>query len=386
MQIDSPYSQAATDTLDSQIRHNTVDNGNGLQCHVLEAGDPSNPCVLLLHGFPELAYSWRKVMVPLAEAGFHVLAPDQRGYGQTTGSDNRYDGDVASFRLFNLVRDAMGVAFAFGHAKVHCVVGHDFGSSVAAWCAVIRPDIFQSVVMMSAPFSGTPQAPVVNNTDHLLAGGRTGVAAIDHDALAALDPPRKHYQWYYSTEPANDNMWHSPQGLKDFLRAYYHHKSADWVDNKPYPLDGWSAEALAELPTYYVMHESAGMADTVSVEMPDARFIAANQWLPDAELAVYVDEYTRTGFQGGLNWYRCVTSGAHIAELQTFSGLTINTPSMYIAGASDWGVYQKPGEFESMQATACTAMSGCHLLDGAGHWVQQETPQEVTRLLLEFLR
>ena len=185
MQIESPYSRSATDTLDSRIRFNKIDNGNGLQCHVLEAGDPANPCVLLLHGFPELAYSWRKVMVPLAEAGFHVLAPDQRGYGQTTGSDNRYHGDVATFRLFNLVRDAMGVAFAFGHAQVHCVVGHDFGSSVAAWCAVIRPDIFQSVVMMSAPFSGTPQVPLAEQ-GITSAGVRTGVAAVDHDALAAL--------------------------------------------------------------------------------------------------------------------------------------------------------------------------------------------------------
>ena len=160
MQIDSLYSPAATDTLSTQIRFNKVDNGNGLQCHVLEAGDPANPCVLLLHGFPELAYSWRKVMLPLADAGFHVLAPDQRGYGQTTGSDNRFDGDVASFRLFNLVRDAMGVAFAFGHPQVHCVAGHDFGSSVAEWCAVIRPDLFKSVVMMSAPFAGTPSLPI----------------------------------------------------------------------------------------------------------------------------------------------------------------------------------------------------------------------------------
>jgi len=385
MQIDSPYSPAATKTLDERIHFNKIDNGNGLRCHVLEAGDPTKPCVLLLHGFPELAYSWRKVMLPLAEAGFHVLAPDQRGYGQTTGSDNRYHGDVASFRLFNLVRDAMGVAFAFGHENVRCVVGHDFGSAVAAWCAVIRPDIFQSVVMMSAPFSGTPQIPLIKNDTQSTAYARTGVAAIDHTALAELDPPRKHYQWYYSTEPANENMWHSPQGLHAFLRAYYHHKSADWADNQPRPLESWSADALSELPTYYVMHESAGMADTVAVEMPDAKVIADNQWLPDSELAVYVDEYTRTGFQGGLNWYRCVTSGNHIAELQTFSGLTIDNPSLFIAGASDWGIYQKPGEYESMQAGACPSMTGCHLLDGAGHWVQQEKPEDVSCLLLQFL-
>jgi pimeloyl-ACP methyl ester carboxylesterase len=381
MQIDSPYTQSATATLDDEIRFHRVDNGNGLQCHVLEAGDPANPCVLLLHGFPELAYSWRKVIMPLADAGYHVLAPDQRGYGQTTGSDNRFHGDVGSFRLFNLVRDAMGVAFAFGHSKVRCVAGHDFGSSVAAWCGVIRPDIFQTVAMMSAPFAGTPQVPVVNPGGD----GRTGVAAIDHAALAALNPPRKHYQWYYSTEPADENMRHCPQGLKSFLRAYYHHKSADWENNKPFALGSWSADALAQLPTYYVMHESQGMAETVAVEMPDEKMVGANQWLPDNELAVYVEEYARTGFQGGLNWYRCVTSGDYIRELETFCGLTIDVPSLYIAGASDWGIYQKPGEYEAMQKSACTAMRGCHLLDGAGHWVQQEQPQEVTRLLLDFI-
>jgi len=381
MQIDSTYSPGTIDAMRGQVRFHKIDNGNGLQCHVLEAGDPSKPCVLLLHGFPELAYSWRRVILPLAEAGYHVLAPDQRGYGRTTGSDNRFNGDVASFRLFNLVRDAMGVAFAFDHAQVHCVVGHDFGSSVAAWCAVIRPDLFRSVVMMSAPFAGTPSLPILRAA----AEAHSGVAAIDHASLASLDPPRKHYQWYYSTEEANENMWHSPQGLSDFLRAYYHHKSADWAANLPRPLGSWSAGSLAQLPSYYVMHESVGMAETVAAEMPDADTIAANQWLPDSELSVYVDEYTRTGFQGGLNWYRCVTSGDYAAELQTFSGLTIDRPSMYIAGASDWGIYQKPGEYEAMQSTACTSMSGCHLIEGAGHWVQQEKPQEVSQLLLEFL-
>jgi alpha-beta hydrolase superfamily lysophospholipase len=110
-----------------------VENVNGLRMHVLEAGTPGRPCLLLLHGFPELAYSWRKVMGPLAAAGFHVVAPDQRGYGRTTGWDRSYDGDVASFRLFNLVRDALGLLAALGYRSVAAVIGHDFGSPVAAW-------------------------------------------------------------------------------------------------------------------------------------------------------------------------------------------------------------------------------------------------------------
>jgi pimeloyl-ACP methyl ester carboxylesterase len=285
------------------IRSRIVEGINGLSMHVLEAGFESKgrPCVLLLHGFPELAFSWRKVMPALAEAGYHVIAPDQRGYGRTTGWDARYEGDLNSFRLTNLVRDALGLVSAFGYRSVASVVGHDFGSSVAAWCALIRPDVFRSVVLMSAPFAGAPQLafdtadapPQLKREDPV------------HRELAALPRPRKHYHWYYSTREANADMWHAPQGVHDFLRAYFHHKSADWKDNKPYPLQSWSAGELAKLPTYYVMDLASNMAETVAAEMPSAEAIAANQWLPDRELAFYSAEYERTGFQGGLQWYRC---------------------------------------------------------------------------------
>ena len=237
--------------------------------------------MLLLHGFPELAYSWRKVMPVLAEAGYHVIAPDQRGYGRTTGWDPDYDGDLASFRLTNLVRDALGLVSAFGYRSVDAVIGHDFGSSVAAWCALIRPDVFRSVVMMSAPFGGPPSLPF--NTVH-----EPAKPADDpiHRDLAALPRPRKHYQWYYSTREANDDMHRAPQGVHDFLRAYYHHKSADWKDNKPYPLKSWTADEIAKLPTYYVMDLAKDMAATVAEEMPSAAEIAANKWLPDSELGL----------------------------------------------------------------------------------------------------
>src|SRR5438309_584599 len=170
--------------LPGSIRSRYVENINGLRMHVLEAGfeQRGRPCVLLLHGFPELAYSWRKVMVPLASAGFHVVAPDQRGYGRTTGWDAEYDGDLASFRLLNLVRDALGLVSALGYPSAAAVIGHDFGASVAAWCALVRPDVFRAVALMSAPFAGPPA---------LRAGPAAGGNI--HDALAKLDPPRKHY-------------------------------------------------------------------------------------------------------------------------------------------------------------------------------------------------
>src|SRR6202142_3272182 len=126
--------------LPSGIRSRFVEGINGLRLHVLEAGHETRgrPCVLLLHVFPELAYSWRKVMPALAEAGYHVIAPDQRGYGRTTGWDASFDGDLHSFRLLNLVRDALGLVSAFGCASADAVIGQDFGSPLAAWGGRVR--------------------------------------------------------------------------------------------------------------------------------------------------------------------------------------------------------------------------------------------------------
>ena len=143
------------------IRSRFVPGVNGLRVHLLEAGfaERGRPAILLLHGFPELAYSWRKIMPSLAAAGFHVVAPDQRGYGRTAGWSADYDGDLHPFSILNAVRDALGLVSALGHATVAAVVGHDFGASVAAWCALVRPDVFQSVALMSAPFAGPPSLP-----------------------------------------------------------------------------------------------------------------------------------------------------------------------------------------------------------------------------------
>jgi pimeloyl-ACP methyl ester carboxylesterase len=366
------------------VRSRFVDQVNGLRMHLLEAGHEhaGRPCVLLLHGFPEIAYSWRKVMVPLAEAGYHVVAPDQRGYGRTTGWDGDYDGDVGSFRMLNLVRDALALVFALGYRSVAAVFGHDFGSPVAAWCALIRPDVFRSVVLMSAPFAGAPELPFAT------AGKPATASAVPdiHKALAALPHPRKHYQWYYSTREANGDMWRCPQGVHAFLRAYFHMKSADWAGNKPFRLESWSAGELAKMPTYYIMERDQGMAQTVAPEMPTPAQIAACRWLPEKELAVYSAEYERNGFQGGLQWYRCMTDLKYALEMQVLAGRTIDVPAMFISGRSDWGVYQVPGAVERMERSACTRMLGTHLLEGAGHWVQQEQPEEVSRLLIEFLR
>ena len=373
--------------LPAGIRSRLVHNINGLTMHVLEAGfeQKNRPCVLLLHGFPELAYSWRKIMLPLAAAGFHVLAPDQRGYGRTTGWSDDYDGDISAFRMLNLVKDALSLVYAFGYHSVNAVIGHDFGSPVAAYCALVRPDVFHSVVLMSAPFGGPP--PLLFDTINGNAANDTAPSSANiHNELAALERPRKHYQWYYSTRAANADMQHCPQGLHNFLRAYYHCKSSDWEQNQPFPLKSWSAGELAKMPTYYIMDLAKNMAETVATEMPSAAHIAACQWLTDDELRVYSTEFNRTGFQGGLQWYRCMTDSTYSAELQLFSDRTIDVPSCFIAGNKDWGIYQKPGDLEKMQNTVCTKMHGCYLVDNAGHWVQQEQPETVSRLITEFLQ
>lgn len=372
--------------LPAGIRSRIVPRINELSMHILEAGyeEAHRPCVVLLHGFPELAYSWRKVIVPLAAAGYHVIAPDQRGFGRTTGWDADYDGDLVPFRVRNLVLDVLALVFALGHRTVAAVAGHDSGARVAAYCTLIRPDVFRSAAIMSAPFAGPPALPFGTagdpnlDTDH-----RTGFDI--HEQLVALSRPRKHYQRYYMTREANDDMWGCPQGVTAFLRAYYHYKSADWAGNKPSPLKSWTADELAKMPTYYIMDRDLGMAETVAPYMPSEQQISACRWLSNAELQVYAEEYSRTGFQGGLQWYRCNNSAEQIQEMQLYSGRSIEVPACFIAGESDWGIYQKPGELEAMESTVCRRMLGRHIIAGAGHWVQQEKPEVVVELLKKLL-
>jgi len=381
-----PYGNS---TIPAGIRSRLVANVNGLTAHMLEAGyeTQGRPAVLLLHGFPELAYSWRKVMLPLASAGYHVIAPDQRGYGRTTGWDGSYDADPDPFRILNMVRDAMGLVYALGYREVAMVAGHDAGAPVAAWASLIRPDVFRSVTILSSPFEGPPSMPF--NTANGVAAPRPAPTDDELDSeLAKLNPPRKYYQNYQRTRGANANMLHAPQGLHAFFRAYYHYKSADWKGNRPHPLKARSAEEMAQIPTYYVMEKDKGMAETVAPMMPSPAEIAACTWLTEAEVDVYATEYARTEFAGALQGYR-VRRGSDPksqAEMRTFSGRSIDVPSMFIAGKSDWGVYQTPGAVDRMRTTACTQMVGFHLVDGAGHWVQQEQPEQVSALLTGFLR
>jgi pimeloyl-ACP methyl ester carboxylesterase len=376
-----PLNQAV---LPPGIRSRFVDGVNGLRMHVLEAGydTPGRPGILLIHGFPELAYSWRKIMAPLAAAGYHVFAPDMRGYGRTSPTPVDYDADLRPFGTVNRIKDMLALVSAMGHRSLPAVFGHDMGSPLAGWCALARPDVFRSVVMMSAPFGGAPALPFNTANTRPVSATPANPNAI-YDELAKLTPPRKHYQRYYQTREANANMWKPPQGLLAFFRAYYHAKSADWKQNNPQPLAGRTAAEWAKLPRYYVMDLDKGMAEQVATDMPATAEIAANKWLPDAELAVYAEEYGRTGFQGGLNGYRGAPGGD---DLQLFAGKTLDVPSSFISGKQDWGTYQNPGSLERLEKQITTKYRGTHLLDGAGHWVQQEQSAALTALLLEFVK
>ena len=381
-QASNPDVAYGATTIPAGIRSRLVPNVNGITMHALEAGyDGTRPAVLLLHGFPELAYSWRHVMLPLAKAGYHVIAPDLRGYGRSGGSDVKFDDDLAPFSTLNRVRDMIALVASLGHTNVAAVVGHDFGSPTAGWCALTRPDFFRSLVMMSAPFGGAPALP---RPAPVAPVAPVAPARSLDEELAALPAPRKHYQTYYTTREANENMWHPPQGVHNFLRAYYHMKSADWAANTPFPLANNSAAEMAKLPRYYVMDLDKGMAESVASEMPSAAAVANCKWLTDEELRVYSGEYGRTGFQGGLQSYRVGRVPRLSAELQLFAGRTVDVRALFLSGKSDWGVYQRAGSLDGMKR-ACPKLEGIELIDGAGHWVQQEQAAKVAERLTRFL-
>ena len=352
-----------------------TNDASELSYHIIEAGSAGRPLMLLLHGFPEIAYSWRKVMPGFADAGYYVVAVDQRGYGRTTGWDTSSfeDVDLRTFSVTNLVRDMVVLVHAIGYHEVHCVVGHDFGSVTASLCALARPDLFRRVVLISHPFKGAPKLPEADRSQE------NSMPDIHHD-LANLPEPRKHYKKYYSTAAANIDM--SPRkGLQEFLRGYFYLKSADWSGNDPKPLKSWTATELAKMPYYYIMPLNAGMRDVVAKQDDSVNL----SWLTHSELAVYTEEYDRTGFQGGLNWYRVQTDPSRLRDLDVFAGKKIEVPCLFVTGTKDWGTYQEPGVVENM-GQVCTDYRGSIMIEGAGHWVQQEQPQQVVSTILRFSR
>jgi len=364
------------DLLDPIIKSDKVEISTGLNVHYLEASKNNynvseKPTALLLHGFPELSFSWRKIIPVLAKEGFRVIAPDMRGYGLTTGGNKHYSEDISEYRLLSLATDILSLLSALKIKKIDLLVGHDAGSSVAGLSALIRPDIFKSVVMMSAPYTGAPKIE-----SNLLYEDPI------HKDLKNLNPPRKHYQWYYSTPEANADMHLDKRSLHKFLRAYYHMKSADWKENNPYELGKWTAQNIAKMPEYYIMKLDHTMVEAVMSEFPKNN--SYENWLNDIELEVYTNSFFKNSFQPALNWYRCMTSPFQNSDLRVFSNKKIEVPSCFIAGEKDWGIFQKPGALDIMENDLCINYCGRHILKNAGHWVQQENPDDVSKTLLNF--
>ena len=335
--------------LPAGVRSRFVPDINGLRVHILEAGfaPATGPACCCCTGFPNWripgAGSCRRWPMP----GYHVVAPDLRGYGRTTGWHADYDSeaDLRSFRLLNAVRDQLGLVHALGRRSVAAVVGHDFGSPVAAWCALVRPDVFRSVALMSAPFEGPPDLPCSPTVARATSMRRWRAAATAQAlSVVLLDAARQRRHVAL------------PAGRARIPARLLPPQERRLAAEQAVPSAGWTAEELAKMPTYYIMDLGETMAETVAHEMPSAAEIAACRWLPDNELAVYAAEYQRNGFARRFAMVSPRHNGARHAELQLFAGRTIDVPSMFIAGSSDWGTYQRPGAFERMQEHACTQM------------------------------
>ncbi|KAH0161159.1 alpha/beta-hydrolase, partial [Aureobasidium melanogenum] len=330
-------------------------------------------------------------MPALAAQGYYVVAPDQRGYGRTTGWDTRpfQEVDLNQFTMTNLVRDLVCLVYALGYKEVHCHIGHDFGAVSSAMAPLMRPDMFKSCIQTSHPHHAPPTPPfeVEASAEPISNPGSGSSSKLDIQAeLAKLEPPRKHYKWYNSTSSASKDWETAPQGLHEFLRGYFHVKSADWPHNDPKPLKEWSAAELEQMPHYYIMPKDCSMPETISDMMKSEDSSATKGWLPDSELAVYVKEWQRVGFQGGLNWYRAQISSSQIqkADMLLFAGKKIEVPCAFISGDKDWGNYQQPGALDGYK-NSCSDFRGVTFIPHAGHWVQQEQAEKVIEAVCKFL-
>lgn len=372
-----------------------------LNFHVLESvpkklGSERPPLIVCVHGFPELAYSWRYILPRLADKGYYAIAFDQRGYGRTHSPD-RKSIPGHTFRPLSLIKDTIALVQALGYSYVHTIVGHDFGAVTATYMTLARgsiapPDFVRSLVLMSHPWKGVPPLPFNTSPNPALPAPSSQdspdsdsyASSKDphvHDSLASIpDRPRKHYKWYYCTRPSADEMTY-PVGkpMHTFLRGYFHLKSGDWSGNRdplPHPLSSWTAPELAKMPHYYIMPRDSTMREAVALDMQDQQpETFGTRWLSDEDLDVYVSEYSRTTFGPPMNWYRIQTNPEAASDSMVFAGRKLSVPMKFVSGRQDWGTYQEPGAVEAMEQGR-SVERGCYLgtvlVEGAGHWVNQE--------------
>jgi pimeloyl-ACP methyl ester carboxylesterase len=316
--------------LSGEVRSSTVAT-NGVELRVLEAGQ-SFP-VLLLHGFPELAFSWRHQLPALASAGYRAIAPDQRGYGGSSRPSGLADYDIE-----HLMGDAVGLLDELGCERA-VVVGHDWGAMVAWTLALRHPSRFAGVVGMSVPFLPRAEMPPIQVFRQLFANNFFYVLYFQEPGVADAD---------LGADPATT--------MRRFLAGI----TAGG--------DPASAAVAMSAP------DGRGMVD----RLPEPEQIPP--WLSEDELDHYVGEFNRTGFTGGLNWYRNLDRNWELTS--DLAGKKVEIPSMFIGGALDPVLFMMP---PSVMSGWVTDHRGDVLLSGAGHWVQQERPAEVNAALLDFL-
>lgn len=303
---------------------------NGIELHVTEAG--AGPLVVLAHGFPELGYSWRHQMEPLAAAGYRVVAPDQRGYGRSSRPTGVEDYDIG-----HLTDDLIGVLDALGEERA-TFVGHDWGSMVAGHEAVLHPERVTALVNMSVPY--LPRGPVAPITAMRNAFG---------DSFFYI---------LYFQEPgvADAELGGDPARTLRRLLAGAQLSGGGAPDPSTFANDGRGF--VERIP------EPSGLPS----------------WLSQAELDHYVEEFTRTGFTGGLNWYR--NFDRNWATTEALAGAKVEVPSLFIGGTLDPVVMMTP---PSVAHPSLTDHRGDVLVEGAGHWVQQQAPEAVNAALIRFL-
>lgn len=315
------------------IAHRFVET-NGIRMHVAEAGE--GPLVVLCHGFPESWYSWRHQLAALAEAGFHAVAPDQRGYGQTDRPDA-----IESYTQFHLTGDVVGLLDALGEERA-VVAGHDWGAPVAWNAAMLRPDRFRGVIGLSVAHSS-----------------RRGKAPPTR-AMKRVYGDRFFYQLYFQ-EPGKAEA-ELEADVRRTLRMLLHSASGDA------PAGG----AFRNLP------RSAGFLDGMSEpETPPA-------WLTDADLDFFTAEFERTGFGGGLNWYRAVDRTWEL--MAPFDGLRVLPPALFVAGERDGVIAMMGSGYLDRLRESAPNLRDAVILPRAGHWTQQEAPDAVNEAMIAFLR
>jgi pimeloyl-ACP methyl ester carboxylesterase len=306
---------------------------NGIRMHYVEAGQ--GPLVILLHGFPLFWYSWRNQIAPLAAAGYRVVVPDQRGYGQTSGP-----GAVEAYGLTWLVGDVVGLIAALGE-KSAVLAGWDWGSLVAQNTALMRPDLVRGVVMVAGPFIPRSPAPPSKMWK-----------------LAFKD--KVFYQQYFQ-EPGKADRELGGDVRRTMTSALY----------------GLSANAPSAEKWRSILLPTESITDTLTLpkQLPP--------WLSTIALDYYVAEFTRSGFTGALNWYRNVERNWEITSFLV--GARIACPALYIGGADDEGNHWTSGAYDALEQTVPKLISK-NMVANAGHMVPEEKPEQFNALLLDFLR